>query len=79
MKCKSTFALLDVMDGRDELLEVVGGRGTDYPVTDTKVPVVIRGYVTEAWGNDDGMSREFEVIVTGVELDEIQRWEDPVV
>jgi hypothetical protein len=32
--------------------------------------VVIHGFIHEAWGNDDGESREFQVDVTDVLLEE---------
>ncbi len=67
-KIQSTFALLDVKHGRVGLLREVGGRGTDVPPTGRRVPVVITGEIVEAWGHDDGESREFEVQVTSVKI-----------
>lgn len=68
MKLRSKFALLDVTKGRKTLLKRVGGRGTPVERTGRSVPVVIYGDITEAWGGDDGTSREFEVRVTRVEV-----------
>ena len=62
---KSSFALLDVKQGRGPLFKALGytGRSGAAPV-----PVTITGYLVGAWGQDDGTSREFEVEVTGVQL-----------
>ena len=60
LKLKSEFALLDVKQGRTKLAKVVkhdSGR---------RVPVTITGYITGRWGNDDGISIEFEVEVEKV-------------
>jgi len=65
MKIRSDFALLDVKYGRHKLLEKIGF--SNKPKCDP-IPVVIHGEITGAWGNDDGISREFEVIVGKVEL-----------
>ena len=60
----SNFALLDVKDGREKLLEHFAERRRVGPCPDyLKVPVVITGYIDNAFGRDDGVSREFGVIV----------------
>ena len=72
MKIESTFALLDVQKGRRKLLSEVGGNGigkTGQP-TGKRIPVTITGFVVGAWGGDDGTSREFQVDVTNVEIQE---------
>lgn len=56
----SGFAVLDITDGRNELLEYLNKHGD--------CDVVIKGKITGAWGNDDGISREFEVQVNGVDI-----------
>jgi hypothetical protein len=53
----SEFALLDVKRGRVELARRIN-RG------EKRIPVTIRGYITEVWGYDDGISIEFQVEVT---------------
>ncbi len=63
MKIQSTFALLDVKRGRVGLLKACGGEGGD-----ARIPVTITGFITRAWGNDDGESREFTVEVSKVEV-----------
>lgn len=69
MKLKSNFAILDVLTGRQKLLKIVGSRWlASAPITNKKVPVVIHGFVTEAHGDDDGTSREFEVMVNKIEV-----------
>ena len=55
----SEFALLDVKRGRVELARRIN-RG------DNRIPVTIRGYITDVWGNDDGTSIEFQVDVASV-------------
>lgn len=59
---KSTFALLDVKQGRRALLRELGEQPTE-----KRIPVTIRGYLTHAWGRDDGISIEFAVDVESVE------------
>lgn len=64
---KADFALLDVKDGRDELLKIVGG-ADGIPATGRRVPVAIYGHITYAWGGDDGISREYEVEVAHIDI-----------
>ena len=59
MKLQVDFALLDVKRGRAGLLKACGG-----PRGRVRIPVTITGFVTGAWGHDDGVSREFEIDVT---------------
>ena len=59
----SDFALLDVKDGRDRLFRFLGTSGERTPI-----PVTITGFITYAWGRDDGTSREFAVDVTTVSI-----------
>jgi len=73
MKIESDHAILDVKKGRGALIKAVGGRGTSYKITGNVVPVTIRGYVDEAWGRDDGISREFELVVTDVKCHKIRK------
>lgn len=55
---KSEFALLDVMAGRAKLAKRLE--------TGERIPVVIRGTITNRWGGDDGISIEFSVDVESV-------------
>ena len=65
MKLQSDFALLDVKRGRVGLLKTCGG---DHGPA--RIPVTITGFITGAWGHDDGDSREFQVTVTKAEIGE---------
>ncbi len=56
----STFALLDVKKGRVKLANRA-------EVPGVRIPVFILGFITNVWGNDDGVSQEFEVEVTHAE------------
>lgn len=58
MAFKSDFALLDVKAGRVALAKRVEGG--------EKIPVVIRGTISHRWGQDDGISIEFELDVTSI-------------
>ena len=53
---KSKLAILDVTTGRNALLKRVNAG--------ERIPIIIRGTITSAWGHDDGISREFTVEVT---------------
>ncbi len=64
MKIKSDFALLDVKTGRAALNRQCG---KDHNMKE-RVPVIIRGYITHRHGNSDGISQEFGVEVTSVEV-----------
>lgn len=55
----SGFALLDVKDGREELMKLCE--------SSHKVPVEIKGWIVQG-GLDDGVSREFSVTVDSVTL-----------
>jgi hypothetical protein len=54
----SGFAILDVKRGRVELARRVN-KG------EKRIPVTIRGYITDVNSNDDGTSIEFAIEVTG--------------
>lgn len=60
MDIGSDFAILDVTKGRRELMKHVNNKGY--------IDVVIRGRIETAWGDDDGISREFSVDVKSVEV-----------
>jgi hypothetical protein len=62
---KSSFAILDVKQGRGPLFKSLGFPRKDGPAP---IPVTITGFIVGAWGEDDGTSREFEVDVSGVQL-----------
>jgi hypothetical protein len=61
MALEAKFALLSVMAGHEELARRVGAGG--------RVPVTIRGFIDDTWGNFDGIDQEFSVEVTSVEED----------
>lgn len=67
MRLKSDFALLDVKHGRRQLDKMIDkvGKGHDLPAP---VPVVIHGFITGRHGQDDGISQEFNVEVSKVEV-----------
>lgn len=72
MKLTSDFAILDVKNGRNKLLKRVQGEGfgpTGRP-TGARIPVTITGFIVGAYGGDDGTSREFEVEVTDLTVNE---------
>ena len=56
-KIDSKFALLDVMRGRVKLAKRINAG-------ETRIPVTVRGYIVNVFGNDDGTSIEFEIEVT---------------
>lgn len=58
-KITSRFALLDVKSGRKGLLKEVKQR---------KIPVTIKGFIINRWGNDDGTSIEFVIEVEEVKI-----------
>lgn len=66
MKLSSNFAILDVKKGRQRLGQILG-RCRVGPDPEG-IPVMIRGRIVSAWGPDDGISREFKVVVEGVEV-----------
>jgi hypothetical protein len=55
-KLNSDFAILDVMRGRVELARRIN-RG------EKRIPVTIRGYITDINSRDDGTSIEFAIEV----------------
>ena len=64
MKITSNFAVLDVKDGRQELNRHFAGQsalGGDNP--ELRIPITITGYIDCVWGDDDGISREFGIVV----------------
>lgn len=71
MKIKSDFVLLDVRSPQKKLEKIVS---FDYN-KEKKVPVKIIGFISNAWGDSDGTSQEFEVEVTLVEAgDPVDVW-----
>lgn len=64
MKLKSDFALLDVKTGRAALNKRCG---KNHDLRE-RVPVIIKGYITHRHGDFDGVSQEFGVEVTSVEV-----------
>ena len=71
MKLQSNFALLDVMRGRVQLnnmIDKTGGHDLPAPI-----PVVIHGFIVGRWGHDDGISQEFSVDVSRVDVGKAKR------
>jgi hypothetical protein len=67
MIIKSDFAILDVKAGRAALNKHFAKRprlGVCPPKM--RVPVTITGYIEAVHSNDDGVSREFSMVVTKV-------------
>mgnify|MGYP007011826221 CR=1 FL=1 len=67
MKLQSTFALLDVMRGRKALDKLMPPGSQSLP-DDQRIPVTIHGFISHRHGSDDGISQEFGVDVTRVEV-----------
>ena len=67
MKLKSNFAILDVERGR-KALDKKMPRGSHYLPAEKRIPVIIRGFISHRHGSDDGISQEFGVDVTSVEV-----------
>lgn len=67
MKLHSDFAVLDVKHGRKALSKKMPAGSGRLP-DDKRIPVVIRGYISHQHGGDDGVSIEFGVDVTSVEV-----------
>lgn len=67
MKLKSTFALLDVTAGRKKLDKMMPPGSQSLPDGE-RIPVVIHGWISHRHGSDDGISQEFGVDVTKVEV-----------
>ncbi len=67
MKLNSNFAILDV-----HLRGQTGLRGSGLVEkrlkAGEKIPIVIRGYIDDFNGNDDGVSREYCVVVDEAEI-----------
>ncbi len=57
-KIRSGFAVLDVTTGRRKLNKSFESNPRQ------RIPVVIHGYIDGIYGDDDGISREFNVRVT---------------
>ena len=62
LKIKSEFALLDVLGSGASLQRALAKRGG--------VPVTIKGRITSVWGNHDGTSQEYQMMVQFVEVGE---------
>lgn len=67
MKLQSEFALLDVMRGRKTLDKLMPPGSQSLPDS-KRIPVVIRGFISHRHGGDDGISQEFGIDVTSVEV-----------
>ena len=70
-KIRSDFALLDVKSGRKNLSKRMPAGFKRLPDAE-RIPVVIRGFISNQFGRDDGISIEFTVDVVEVEISEPQ-------
>lgn len=68
-RISSGFAILDVKNGRNALHKHLMGRDRQRREP-YRVPVTIQGFIISPWGGDDGISREFEIDVTSVEIEQ---------
>lgn len=62
LRIKSDFALIDVQGSGKSLQHALTKKGG--------IPVVIRGRITAAWGNHDGTSQEYQMLVQSIEVGE---------
>jgi hypothetical protein len=67
MKLQSDFALLDVKHGRKALAKLMPNGSNTLP-KEERIPITIRGFISYRHGSDDGVSIEFGVDVTSVEV-----------
>lgn len=65
-----TFALLDVLGKDRYYLDHRMPFGSKSLPKDERIPVVIHGFISHRWGQDDGTSIEFGVDVTKVTIEE---------
>lgn len=64
MDIGSDFAILDIKKGRKKLAKHFASTPAFGPCPEElRIPVTIRGYIGDVWGNDDGTSQEFNVTV----------------
>lgn len=64
---KSDFAILDVKAGRKSLAKHFADRpGLGPCPAKMRIPVTIKGYIDGIHSGDDGVSREFSIIVKSV-------------
>jgi hypothetical protein len=66
-RIKSEFALLDVTSGRKALAKLMPPGSQSLP-KEQRIPVTIRGFISHRHGDDDGISIEFGVDVSEIEL-----------
>ena len=69
MKLHSKFAILDVTKGRKALEKIMPEGSQNLPKKD-RIPVTISGFISHQHSGDDGVSIEFGVDVTSVEVHE---------
>lgn len=65
MQIASGFAILDITDGHQELENRLGFSPGNEPVE-----VTIKARITHAWGQFDGVSQEFAIDVTDIQVEE---------
>jgi hypothetical protein len=72
MQIKATSALLDVSDDqRAKLTAHLPKSETpfrDWP-EQHRIPITLKGFIVNQWGEDDGTSIEFRIEVTDAEID----------
>jgi hypothetical protein len=58
LNLKATIAILDIEKGRGNLNKAL---------CHSHIPITIRGYIVDAFGDWDGVSQEFTIRVDGIE------------
>lgn len=56
---KIEFAVVSVKAGRRSISKTIGDHRGDGSI----VPVTLTGYISYAWGSDDGIDQEFAMVV----------------
>ncbi len=62
MKIEADYALLDVKKGRQRLFKAFTS------TTTKKIPVCIHGFITEPFGEKDGISRQFLLEISSLQV-----------
>lgn len=75
MRIQSGFAILDVKSGRHKLYDYFfekrkakKSEGIGFRPVNKPIPVIIEAEIVDIYGDDDGVSREFELKVSKVKV-----------